>query len=366
MSGGVDSSVAAKLLLDKGFYVMGIFLYFWKEEGSGEKRENKCCSSQALMDARRVCQKLGIKLYTLNFRSIFKQTVVDNFLSEYNSGKTPNPCIRCNRFVKLGELIKKARVMGFDYVASGHYARLWREFPITKLQSPNNFQKSNSKKQIVKLLAGKDKQKDQSYFLSHLTREQLSHMIFPLGEYTKDEVRQMARGFGLPVAEKKESQEICFIPGKSHNEFLARHLKLKPGPIKTIDGKIVGEHQGLSLYTPGQRKGLEIGGIGPFYALKKDYKTNTLYAANDRDDPYFYTDELETRNVNWISQVDFPLECQAMIRYQGELVDCTVTKKQPDDGCYRVKFDKKIRAITAGQSVVFYQGEEALGGGVIQ
>jgi tRNA-uridine 2-sulfurtransferase len=227
MSGGVDSSVAAKLLKDQGHKVVGIFLHFWKEEIGGKKSlENKCCSAQALLDARRVAKKIGIPLYTLNFAKIFKKQVVDNFLSEYGRGKTPNPCVRCNKLVKLGLLIKQAKKLGFDYVASGHYVRL----------------KENHK--TFSLYAAKDKNKDQSYFLYTLNQAELKHLLFPLGDYLKPEVRRLAKKFKLPVAEKGESQEICFISDKSHNDFLKRHLKLKPGKIKTLDGQILGQHQG--------------------------------------------------------------------------------------------------------------------------
>lgn len=336
MSGGVDSSVAAKLLKVQGHDVRGIFLRFWKEKTSGEV-------DQALLDARRAAAKIGLRLDDLNFKEIFKKQVVDNFLSEYGKGQTPNPCVRCNKSVKIGSLIKQAEKLGFDYLATGHYA-------INK---------------NGRLYKAKDKNKDQSYFLYTLNQNELKRLIFPLGEYTKPRVRALARKFKLPAAEKKESQEICFIQDKSHNEFLKRHLKLKPGKIKTIGGKTIGAHQGLPLYTIGQRKGIKIGGSGPYYAAKMDYKKNILYVANDGDDKILYNSKLIAKNVNWIAGAEprLPLKCQAVIRYRHQPIKCVVTKINKNK--YQVKFAKALRAITPGQSVVFYRGEEVLGGGII-
>ncbi len=363
MSGGVDSSVAAKILKDQGHDVVGIFLHFWREElpplikGDKGDFENKCCSAEALLDARRVADKIGLRLYTLNFAKIFKKQVVDNFLSEYKKGKTPNPCVRCNKAVKLGLLIKQAKKMGFDYVATGHYVNL----------------KQNEKKFL--LYSAKDKTKDQSYFLYTLNQNELKHLLFPLGDYTKTQVRGLAEKFILPVAEKTESQEICFIPEKNHNEFLKRHLKLKPGKIVLapfnkggegdLNGKVIGAHQGLPLYTIGQRKGIEIGGTGPYYAAGMDYKTNILYVVNDANDKILYNNKLIARNINWIAGVKpkLPLQCQAVIRYRHQPVNCIITGLLKNKR--QVKFSKAQRAITPGQSVVFYRGEEVLGGGII-
>ena len=354
MSGGVDSSVAAKLLKDKGFNPTGIFLHFWKDENYSHQEaeaENKCCSLEALADARRVCQQIGISLYTLNFSNVFKKEVVDYFLNEYKCGRTPNPCVRCNKSVKLGLLIKRAGKLGFDYVASGHYVRIKKS------------------KLVHKLYKGRDRDKDQSYFLWTLTQEQLSHLLFPLGDYKKEEVRRLAKKFKLPTASKKESQEICFIPSGSHNDFLKKYIKLKSGPIKTLDGKEVGKHQGLPLYTIGQRKGVEIGGIGPFYVAKCDYKTNTLYVVDNGEDQILYDDKLIAKKVNWIVGVEpkLPLACEAVIRYRHKPVKCKIEKLIVKNNReeYLVKFKEPQRAITAGQSVVFYNKEEVIGGGII-
>lgn len=346
MSGGVDSSVAAALLKRQGHRVVGIFLHFWHEAAPPDKGgvggvENKCCSLKALTDARRVANKIGLPLYVLNFSKIFKKQVVADFLDEYQKGRTPNPCVRCNKLVKLGYLIKQARRLGFAYVASGHYAR--------------NI--------AGRLFKAKDKTKDQSYFLYTLNQAELKHLLFPLGDYTKRQVRQLAKKFKLPVAEKPESQEICFIPEKSHNEFLRRHLKLRPGLIKTFGGKILGHHQGLPLYTIGQRKGIEIGGTGPYYAAKMDYKKNILYVVNDGHDKRLYKKSLMAKQVNWLSPVELPLNCSAVIRYRHKPVACQLAKS---GGNCRVRFKELERAITPGQSVVFYQGEKVLGGGIIK
>ncbi|MDP2736990.1 MAG: tRNA 2-thiouridine(34) synthase MnmA [bacterium] len=350
MSGGVDSSVAAKILKDQGHDVVGIFLHFWKETppfkkgGRGDLNfENKCCSAEALLDARRVADKIGIPLYTLNFAKIFKEKVVNNFLDEYKKGRTPNPCVRCNKSIKLGYLIKQAKKLGFDYVASGHYA----------------------KKLNGKLYKAKDKNKDQSYFLYTFNQKELAHLLFPLGGYTKPQVRRLAEKFKLPVAEKPESQEICFIPGKSHNEFLRRHLKLRPGKIKTVSGENVGCHQGLPLYTIGQRKGIAIGGTGPYYAAKMDYKKNILYVVNNWNDKLLFRNELMAKNVNWLAGVEpnLPLKCEAVIRYRHKPAKCVVTKLLKNK--YQVKFNQAQRAITPGQSAVFYKNDEVIGGGII-
>ncbi|MFH0840508.1 MAG: tRNA 2-thiouridine(34) synthase MnmA [bacterium] len=342
MSGGVDSSVTAKLLVDQGYKVAAIFLHFWKEPGGSE---NKCCSLSALMDARMVCNLLGIKLYTLNFKTEFKKQVVDNFITEYALGRTPNPCVICNRKVKLGLLIQHARKLGFDYVASGHYAQIKKSRGGCTLHQ------------------GIDNTKDQSYFLYRLTQDQLSHLMFPLGKYKKTKVRTLAKKFKLPVAEKRESQEICFVSAKSHNDFLKKHLSLKPGKIMDLDNNIIGEHQGLPLYTIGQRKGIEIGGTGPYYAVSMDYKKNILYVSKKKDDPRLYTDNLIIKDIHWINkEPKLPLKCHAVIRYGHKPVNITITKKNSK---YEAKLAQKARAITPGQSIVLYKGKQVLGGGFI-
>ncbi|MFA5024585.1 MAG: tRNA 2-thiouridine(34) synthase MnmA [Patescibacteria group bacterium] len=347
MSGGVDSSVAAQLLKNQGHEVAGVFLHFWKDESAGNKAENRCCSLESLLDARAVAAKIGIPLYTFNFSEPFKKAVVDNFLSEYAAGRTPNPCVVCNKKVKLGLLLKYARGLGFDYLATGHYLKI----------------KSVGRER--QLFKAKDKKKDQSYFLYTFTPEELKHLLFPLGAYTKPQVRKLAAKFKLKVAAKPESQDICFLSG-DHNNFLKKYLKLKPGEIKLLETKEkIGEHQGLPLYTIGQRRGL-VGGTGPYYVAKFDWRRNILYVVKNWNENILYKDNLIAQKVNWLSgrEPKKNLKCTAVIRYGHPAVACLVTPKNKNN--YFVKFIKPQRAITPGQSVVFYKKEQVLGGGIIK
>jgi tRNA-specific 2-thiouridylase len=337
MSGGIDSSVTAALLKKQGYDCIGVFMKFWIEKEI--KIENKCCSVEAYNDARKVANKLGFRLYTLNFKQPFKKAVVDKWLRQHQLGNTPNPCIHCNQLIKFDLLLKKAKMLGCDYLATGHYVRLAKG----------------------KLLIGKDKNKDQSYFLYTLTQKQLKHLIFPLGNYTKAQVRAMAKKMKLPVYQKSESQEICFVPEKTHYPFLKRHLKLKSGPIKTLDGKTLGQHDGLPLYTLGQRQGIKIGGIGPFYVVKLDYKTNTLFVSKNRDDKLLQTKKFKIKNINWISGQP-PKRSEKFgvkIRYQAKTTPCTINKNI-------ITLKTPQRAVMPGQSAVFYKGQDVLGGGVIE
>ncbi len=346
MSGGVDSSVAAQLLKNQGHEVAGVFLHFWKDELAGEKTENRCCSLESLLDAKAVAGKIGIPLYTFNFSEPFKKAVVDNFLSEYAAGRTPNPCVVCNREIKIGRLLKQAVTLGYDYVATGHYL---------------NIKKVG---RAYKLFKAKDKNKDQSYFLYTFKPEELKHLLFPLGGYIKPQVRKLAAKFKLKVAGKAESQDICFLSG-DHNNFLKKYLKLKPGDIKILEtGEKIGEHLGLPLYTIGQRRGL-VGGTGPYYVAKFDYSKNILYVVKNWNEDILYKSELIAQKVNWLSGVapQKALKCEAVIRYGHKAVKCTVTAKNKQD--YFVKFNSPQRAITPGQSVVFYNKSQVLGGGII-
>lgn len=347
ISGGVDSAVAAKLLIDEGYDVSGIFLNFWKEPGQ-ETSENKCCSLEAQLDAKKVCLFLGIPFYTFNFSSKFKREVVDNFLSEYQVGNTPNPCVLCNKKIKIGGLLEYAKSLGFDFLATGHYVRIKK--------NKNSFY----------LLKGLDENKDQSYFLYTLKQNQLKRLLFPLGDFKKPKVRQIASETGLPVASKSESQEICFISGKRHNDFLKKYLKLKPGKIKLWpENKIIGEHQGLPLYTIGQRRGIDIGGTGPYYAASFDYKSNDLYVVKNFNDPILYGKEMLVKNFYWVNRksLKFPLKIKVVIRYRHKAVTCTV--KNTKEKMLKVIFSRRQRAITSGQSAVFYDGDKVLGGGII-
>lgn len=349
MSGGVDSSVAAQLLKDQGYDVTGIFLHFWKDEKLGAKAENKCCSLESLLDAKAVAAKIGIPFHTFNFSKEFKDTVVDNFLEEYASGRTPNPCVLCNKKIKIGLLLEYAQKLGFDYVATGHYLKI------------KDYQGER------RLYKAKDDKKDQSYFLYTFNQKQLKHLLFPLGNYKKPQVRALAEKYGLITASKPESQDICFLSGP-HNDFLKRYLKLKPGSIRLLDsGQEIATHQGLPLYTIGQRHGIEIGGDGPYYVAKIDYETNDLFVVRQWNEAVLFADSLICTGTNWLSgkKPALPLKCGAVIRYGHPAVACVVNKGKAKDE-YEVKFKKPQRAITSGQSVVFYDKNRVLGGGVIK
>jgi len=367
MSGGVDSSVAAALLKQAGFDVIGIMMKFWKDPSasSGQAGDNRCCSVESEKLARSVAKKIGILFYVLNVEKEFKEEVVDYFLKEYKKGRTPNPCIVCNKEIKFGFLIKKALSLGADFVATGHYARI----------------------QNGKLLKGADKEKDQSYFLWQLDQKQLNHVLFPVGGYTKPEVRKLAKKFKLPTAETPESQEVCFIhphTKQEHqrnlqangscacygvgvknttNDFLRKYLKTEPGKIIDKMGKTLGEHQGLWFYTIGQRRGLEIP-QGPYYVVGKDFKKNILIVSKNQKD--LNKKELIAKNVNWISgkEPKLPLKAKVKIRYRTKAADAVICKLPTTN--YKLIFTKPQKAITPGQSVVFYKGRELLGGGVIE
>lgn len=348
VSGGVDSAVAAKLLLDAGYDVSGIFLNFWKDN-SEKQAENKCCSLESQMDAKKVCSHLGIKFYTLDFSKKFKQEVVDNFLDEYKGGRTPNPCVVCNKKVKIGALLEYAKTLGFDYVATGHYVDLKKEG------------------KSYKMFKAFDKDKDQTYFLYTFNQKQLAHLLFPLAKYKKPQVRKIAEKAGLIVAKKSDSQEICFIPGKHHNDFLKKYLKLKEGDILLQpDNKFIARHQGLPLYTIGQRRGIEVGGSGPYYVSGFDYKKNILYVVKNFDDNTLYKKEMNLKDINWLNEKElkFPLSAEAVIRYRHKPVKCLIRYNKKNNTA-QVSFSRKQRAVTLGQSAVFFNKKELLGGGII-
>ena len=344
MSGGVDSSVAASLLKEKGYDITGVFLRFWQDKN----QENKASSKQALKEAKSVAKQIGIELLVFDWQDEFKKQVVDYFLESYQKGDTPNPCVACNKTIKLGGLIKEANNLGFDYLASGHYLK--------KIQS----------KDEVKVYRAKDNTKDQSYFLYTLSHSQLKKLLFPLANLKKSDVRQLARKHNLSVATKSESQDICFLNGP-HNNFLKKHLHLKPGDIKLVgESKVIGRHSGLPLYTIGQRRGIEIGGSGPYYVYKLDYKNNILWVVNVWDDESLYKKEFGVKNVNWTTKKkpELPLDCSVVIRYGHLAINCVV-KKGKNKNTLKVYLKKKTRAITPGQSAVFYVNKRLIGGGII-
>lgn len=346
MSGGVDSSVAAALLKSQGYQVDGVFLHFWKDKTVSGAGENRCCSLEALLDAKAVATQIGIPLYTFNFSAPFKKAVVDNFLKEYGAGRTPNPCVVCNKQIKIGRLLKQARALGYDYVATGHYLK------IKKVGRD------------YRLFKARDTKKDQSYFLYTFNQAELKHLLFPLGGYQKDQVRRLAVKFNLRVAAKPESQDICFLSG-DHNNFLRAHLKLKSGEIRLLGSEEkIGEHSGLPLYTIGQRRGL-VGGRGPYYVAGFNYQKNILYVVKNWNEAVLYQGRLLATNVNWLAPVapKRTLKCTAVIRYGHPAVACRATPLKKSD--YVVEFLEPQRAVTPGQSVVFYQNNRVLGGGLI-
>ena len=351
MSGGVDSSVAAALLKKEGGYnVVGVFMKFW-HEADGKGGWNRCCSPDSERRARQVARILKIPFYVFNFEKEFKKRVVDYFLKGYKEGITPNPCVVCNKEIKFGLLLEKVLALNADFIATGHYARLRQG----------------------KLYRGKDKKKDQSYFLWQLNQNQLKRVLFPVGNYIKLEVRKLAEKFKLPFKKISESMEICFVPDKLE-DFLKKYLKPKPGLILNTAGKEIGQHQGLPFYTIGQRKGIELSG-GPHYVVGKDRKRNVLIVASILKDSALWSKSLIAKNVNWISgkAPKLPLKINAQIRYGHQAVPATITKLQITN--YKLQFKTPQRAVTPGQSVVFYspagalakegKGQELVGGGII-
>ena len=352
MSGGMDSSVAAAFLKRTGFDVIGVFMKFWAPQSNGLHRE-------AEVRARKVAKILRIPFYVFNFEKEFKKRIVDYFLAGYKKGITPNPCILCNKEMKFGLLLRKALKLDADFIVTGHYARI--------------IQNDKSKIKNYKLLRAKDKDRDQSYFLWMLDQKQLGKILFPIGDYTRKEVENLAKKFRLPVLKAKKSVEICFIKTAT-NDFLKRYLKQKPGSIIDTERKVIGEHFGLWFYTIGQRKGIKLFG-GPYYVLDKDLKRNLLIVTKNEKD--LFKKELICKNVNWISgkTPKFPLKIKAKIRYRSELTPAIITYKFKNLSTYKLTFIRPQRAITPGQSVVFYspaeastkagKGHEVLGGGII-
>ncbi len=335
MSGGVDSSVAAALLKEAGFDVIGMHMKFWAES---DGKANRCCTLESEKMARLVAKKIGIPFYVLNLKKEFKKEVVGYFVSTSKNGFTPNPCVVCNKEIKFGLLLKKAKALGADFIATGHYA-------IVK---------------NGKLFKGRDKNKDQSYFLWKLTSDTLKHTIFPLGGYTKEEVRGMAKEFKLPTASTPESQEVCFVSG-TVKDFLAKYIKLKKGNIVDVSGKILGEHDGLSQYTIGQRKGIGVASQKPYFVVKKDLRRNELLVTQNEKDLFSKT--LAVKDASWLDKKKLPVNVMAKIRYGSKGCLATVKKEK---GIVKVIFSKPQRAITPGQSAVFYKGDELLGGGTIK
>jgi tRNA-uridine 2-sulfurtransferase len=348
MSGGVDSSVAALRLLDDGYRVEGLFMKNWEEDDE----PGYCAAAEDLADAQAVCDLLEIPLHKVNFAHHYWDRVFRHFLHEYEAGRTPNPDILCNKEIKFRAFLDHARALGAARIATGHYARIGRDGA------------------RYTLLAGRDADKDQSYFLYTLDQEQLARSLFPVGELEKGLVRAIALERGLPVHAKKDSTGICFIGERRFRDFLMRYLPARPGPIVDLEGAVLGEHQGLMYYTFGQRQGLGIGGVRagadqPWYVVDKDMRGNRLIVAQGHDHPLLFHCALHAEALHWVSgeAPASPLECRARIRHRQPRQDCRLALLP--DGRAEVIFHAPQRAITPGQSVVFYRADECLGGGII-
>jgi len=344
LSGGVDSSVSALLLKNQGYRVEGLFMKNWEEDDT----ESYCAAQTDLNDAQAVCDKIGIPLHTVNFSAEYWDNVFTHFLAEYKAGRTPNPDILCNREIKFNTCWEYAKQLGADYFATGHYA-----------QNSNN-----------RLYKAQDLNKDQTYFIYTLTPDILKTLLFPIGNLLKPTVRHIAQEAGLPIHAKKDSMGICFIGKRRFKVFLEKYLPAQPGLIKSIDnGKIMGKHAGLMYYTQGQRQGINIGGQKegsgePWYVIDKDLNNNILWVGQGHDHPKLYGQVLLFEQAHWINlSPSFPLLCKAKIRYRQVEENCRV-EKISDTG-YHVTFESPQWAITPGQSIVFYQENQCLGGGVI-
>lgn len=361
MSGGVDSSVGAALLLRQGYFVAGAYMKNFSEESWAGVLSADCPWQQDVADAKAVCEKLGIEFRSFNFEKEYADKVIEYFFAEYAAGRTPNPDVMCNKEIKFGLFLEKAMELGFDYIATGHYARLRREIPNSKSQIPN-----------LELLKGLDPKKDQSYFLYTLTQDQLSKTLFPIGEYTKPQVRELARQFGLPNADKKDSQGVCFVGHINLREFLKQRIPERVGEIVDPSGRVIGTHPGAWYYTVGQREGLGIGGTGPYYVVEKDVAKNKLVVVQAQYTGLVQCTALTLRDIHWIGEApQLPLRCAAKIRYQQPDQACTLFLSSPSDGegqgrgRLQVSFTAPQSAPAPGQSVVFYQGDACLGGGII-
>lgn len=348
LSGGVDSAVTAWLLQREGHEVVGVFMKNWE----ADDLEEDCPIAQDYRDVQAVAEVLGIEVSQVNFSREYRERVFAYFLAEYQAGRTPNPDVLCNAEIKFKAFLEHALTLGADHLATGHYARLAGESPRRRL------------------LKGVDGNKDQSYFLCRLTQAQIARALFPLGGLPKHEVRALARQAGIPVADKKDSTGICFIGERRFTEFLQRYLPAQPGDIVTLEGQVIARHHGLMYYTLGQRQGLGIGGLRgfseePWFVVDKDLANNRLIVTQGTDHPSLYRPALLASQVHWIAGASpaLPLRCSAKVRYRQADQECMI---YPHGDGVRVVFDTPQRAITPGQSVVFYLGEECLGGAVIE
>ncbi|WP_099468484.1 tRNA 2-thiouridine(34) synthase MnmA [Konateibacter massiliensis] len=348
MSGGVDSSVAAYLLKKQGYEVIGATMQIWQDESIDAQEETGgCCGLSAVDDARRVAEHLEIPYYVMNFKSEFKEKVIDYFIEEYLQGRTPNPCIACNRYVKWESLLNRSLEIGADYIATGHYAQ------VVKLENG----RFTLKKSVTSA-------KDQTYALYNLTQHQLEHTLMPVGEYTKDEIREIAKEISLRIANKPDSQEICFVPDNDYAKFIKENTdaNLTEGNFVDLDGNIIGKHKGITHYTVGQRKGLNLSMGHPVFVTEIRPDTNEVVIGNAED---VFANKLIANNINYMSIEDLnqKMEVTAKIRYSHSGDTCILEKLE--DGSVLCTFEKPQRAITPGQAVVFYDGDYVVGGGTI-
>jgi len=345
MSGGVDSSVAAALLKEQGYEVIGMMMRLWSEPGKEES--NRCCTPDSMAQARRVAALLDIPFYVVDAKDVFRETVVEYFLEGYARGETPNPCLVCNRKIRWTFLLDHALALGADHMATGHYVRIRKD--------------ESGKSELLRAV---DRNKDQSYVLHVLNQDKLKHALFPVGDYPKPEIRQIAEKYGLPTASRKDSQDLCFLAGEDYRNFLQRNAAemLKPGEIVTRDGKSLGEHTGLPNYTIGQRKGLGLASAVPLYVLGKNAQTNSLIVGEKEE---LGSSELTARDVSWVSGEipSEPFRAEVKIRYTAKEAEALV--KPIGENQVQVWFDAAQRDITAGQAAVFYQGDLLIGGGII-
>ncbi len=345
MSGGVDSSVTAALLKEQGYEVIGMMMRLWSEPG--KESENRCCTLDDLNTARSIAAQLDIPFYAIDAKEAFRSTVVQYFIDGYAQGLTPNPCLVCNRKIRWEFLLKRALALGADFMATGHYARL-----------------EKNEQGVFQLLKGVDEGKDQCYVLHVLNQEKLAHALFPLGTYTKQQVREMAQRFNLPVASRSDSQDLCFLGSGSYQDFLRRNIPtvINPGAIITSDGDKLGEHQGLAFYTIGQRRGLGITSSQPLYVIEKDISNNALVIGPKNA---LGKSELNAHHVNWIAgkPPNKPIRAIIKIRYRARGVWGTVTPLESHH--IHIQFEESLRDITPGQAAVIYDGDICLGGGII-
>ncbi len=358
LSGGVDSAVSAALLKEDGYDVAGVFIRAWQPDWL------PCSWREERRDAMKVALALDIPFLFLDCEKEYKQAVVDKMLDEYKKNRTPNPDVLCNREIKFGIFWQKAKELGADFIATGHYARIEREFPISNLEFPIN--ENSMKIENFKLKIGIDSEKDQSYFLWTLTQDDLAHTLFPVGALEKKEVRQLAKKFNLPVAEKKDSQGICFMGDVSMEEFLDHFIESKPGKVLNTEGEVIGKHRGLVHYTIGERHGFEVtkkdATSGPFYIVEKDVKKNTLAVSDSLSLIEEYSPrKVALSNASWSQVPDVP-DLTARIRYRGEKLPCELSLKGKR---LVVEFSLPVRGLSLGQSIVFYSGQICLGGAVM-